>query len=88
MSMNRSAKKLTALALAGAAIAAGAAAAQERAAGSGARPASASGANRGNPNAVPPILPCSTCSTRRAAPDHDASRAAGGCSVGRQSPEW
>ena len=57
MSTNRSAKKLTALALAGAAIAAGAAGTQARAAGSGARPASGSGANRGNPNAVPPILP-------------------------------
>jgi hypothetical protein len=57
MSTNRSAKKLTVLALAAAAIAAGVAGTQARAAGSGARPASGSGANRGNPNAVPPILP-------------------------------
>jgi hypothetical protein len=56
MSTNRSARKLTALALAAAAIAAGAAGTQAHAAGSGARPASGSGANRGNPNAVPPIL--------------------------------
>jgi hypothetical protein len=54
MSINRSAKKLTALALAAAAVAAGT---QARAAGSGARPASGTSANRGNPNAVPPILP-------------------------------
>ena len=66
MSTNRLAKKLTALALAGAAIAAGAAGAQERAAGAGARPASASGANRGNPNAVPPILPGARASERAA----------------------
>lgn len=57
MSKNRSAKKLTALALAGTAIAAGAAGTPARAAGSGAGPASGSRANRGNPNAVPPILP-------------------------------
>lgn len=56
MSKNRSAKKLTALALAGAAIAAGAAGTPARAAGSGAGPASARRANRGDPNAVPPIL--------------------------------
>jgi hypothetical protein len=56
MSTNRSARKLTALALAAAAIAAGAAGTQAHAAGSGGRPASGSGANRGNPNAVPPIL--------------------------------
>ena len=56
MSINRLAKKLTALCLAGTAIAAGAAGTQARAAGSGAPLASGSGANRGNPNAVPPIL--------------------------------
>jgi hypothetical protein len=70
MSTNRSAKKLTALALAGAAIAAAATGTQARAAGSGARPASGSGANRGNPNAVPPILP------RARASEHAAIRAA------------
>jgi hypothetical protein len=69
MSTNRSAKKLAALALAGVAIAAGAAGTQARAAATGARPASASGANRGSPRAVPPILP------RARASDHAAMKA-------------
>jgi hypothetical protein len=57
VSINRSAKKLTALALAGTAVAAGAAGTQAPAAGSGAGPVSGTRANRGNRNAVPPILP-------------------------------
>jgi hypothetical protein len=70
MSTHRSAKKLTALVLTGATIVAGAAGTQAHAAGSGARPASGSGANGGNPNAVPPILP------RARASEHAAIRAA------------
>lgn len=66
MLTNRSARQLTALALVGAAIAAGPAGTQALAAASGARPASASGANRGNPSAVPPILPRARASERAA----------------------
>jgi hypothetical protein len=69
MSTNRLAKKLTALTLVGAAIAAGAAGTQAHAAGPAARPESASGASRGNPSAVPPILPPARAS------DHAAIRA-------------
>jgi hypothetical protein len=57
MSITGSAKKLSALALMGTAFAAGAAGIQAPAAGTAAAAVSGSGANRGDPNAVPPILP-------------------------------
>jgi hypothetical protein len=57
MSIIGSAKKLTALVLVGAAVATGAVGTQAFAARAGAGAVSGSGANRGNSNAVPPILP-------------------------------
>jgi hypothetical protein len=57
LTITGSAKKLTALALVGTAVATGAAGTQALAARTGAGAVGGSEANRGNPNAVPPILP-------------------------------
>lgn len=59
MPLSRSARKWTALLIAGGAVAVGAGA-QAIASGPDAHPASASTDNRGNPNAVPPVLRAAT----------------------------